>query len=187
VNPAVAVANAFAQGVPASTCAWPATLIEPQRMTCSVVNADQSEGTWTFTLNTDMSVVGPVYAETKAAPLTRAKCTETPPEGQFQKDSTQWIGRCLHFYANVFQFDANTGPCSFLGHYGSSPHGYNFEFSDAIIRVDGGDRCNLLGPIVQDSLVEAWAVDSGIESYETTIGGTNTYTVFDLVDIVAYG
>lgn len=124
--------------------------------------------------------------ETKARPLIRTDCTATPPDGQFQKDSTAWTGQCLHFWAYVFQFDANTGPCSFLGNYGSTAYRYGYKFSGAIIRVDGGQRCDLLGPVVEGDMIEIWAVASGVESYSTTIGGTNTYTVFQLVDVTVY-
>jgi hypothetical protein len=174
---------------PTAECNFPKSL--PADATghskCTVVNPDGSEGVWTVDYDTSWKLIGqPAYTETKAAPYNRDTCTETPPEGQFQKDSSDSLGRCLHFWADVFQFDANTGPCTFLGHYGSAPHNRNYQFSDAIIRVDGGVRCNLLDPVVEDSLVEVWAVNAGIESYNTTFGGTNTYTVFQLVDIVAY-
>ena len=77
--------------------------------------------------------------------------------------------------------------CSFLGHYGSSPHDNFLDFSDAIVRVDGGMLCGFLDPIVQDDLVDVWAKNVGVESYTTTIGGSNAYTVMELVDIVRYG
>lgn len=108
-----------------------------------------------------------------------------PPEGVFSKDSGSTTGRCLHFYASVFQFDANTGPCTFLGNYGSTPHEYSYLFSGGIISVRASpEQCPKMGPVVEDDIVEIWAVNEGIESYETTIGGSNTYTVFEVVDIV---
>ena len=187
VDQAVAITNAQVHGVRAdATCAWPGTVVAAAAVQCTVVNDDLSEGTWTLTLNPDMSITDPVYVETKARPLTPEDCPSTPEQGQFQKDSTAYTGQCLHFWGNVFQFDANTGPCSFLGKYGSSPWEQNYEFSDAIIRVDGGANCGLLGPVVDGSFVEVWAKATGTESYSTTIGGTNTYTVFEVVNIAVY-
>jgi hypothetical protein len=180
----------FAGMTDGASCMIPPTLLDGSTVdvVCPIVNQDGSEGTWSFTVRSDSTIVAtPTYVETKPAPLTRATCKETPPEGQFQKDSTAWIGQCLHLWAWVFQFDSSTGPCSFLGYYGSSPHEYNFQFSNAVIRVDGGSVCDLLDPVVEDSLVELWALNMGTESYNTKIGGGNTYTVFQLVDVDIYG
>lgn len=136
---------------------------------------------------------------TSLPPLTREACLETPPEGVFAKDSGAYVGRCLHFWAYVFQFDANTGPCSFLGRYGSGAYNDWYDFGEAIVRVDGErdggalppgvprGTCDLLTPIVADDLVEVWAVAESVDSYSTTGGGSNTYTVFKIVDIVKYG
>ena len=146
VDPAVVQLNAEAAGLPGGlTCAIPETIVDSGSASCIAANPDGSEGVWNIRFVSDFTVPeAPTYTETKAAPLTRASCTETPPDGQFQKDSTDSLGRCLHFWAYVFQFDANTGPCQFLAHYGSKKYSYNFEFSDAIIRVDGGANCDLL-------------------------------------------
>lgn len=194
-------------GVPAGAqCSVPPTRKSgyPFQVICKVSNFDGSEGEWKYTIGVDdLMSVAPAYIETKSAPLGRANCTETPPEGQFQKDSLSSAGRCLHFWASVFQFDANTGPCSFLANYGSQAHNRNYKFSDAIIRLDAKEplgwgedpgiwderipnNCGLLGPVVEGNLVEVWAVNIGVDSYDTVIGGSNTYTKFLLVDIVVY-
>jgi hypothetical protein len=185
-----ALAQARFGGLPeGASCNIPADIVEgsSEAVTCPVANFDGSEGVWSFTVDSASTVSSQSYSETKAAPLTRDNCQETPPEGQFQKDSTSSLSRCLHFWAYIFQFDANTGPCKFLAWYGSSPHRRNYEFSDAIIRVDGEDRCDLLGPIVEGTTVEVWAVNNGTQSYDTTAGGSNTYTQFSVVDITEYG
>jgi hypothetical protein len=191
---AIDVESALAQarfgGLPeGAACNIPTEVVEgsSKAVTCPVANGDGSEGVWSFTVDAASTVSGQSYVETKAAPLTRDNCQETPPEGQFQKDSTSSLSRCLHFWAYIFQFDANTGPCSFLAYYGSSPHRRNYEFSDAIIRVDGEDNCELLGPIVEGTTVEVWAANNGTQSYDTTAGGSNTYTKFSVVDIAEYG
>lgn len=190
VDEAAALSSATAAGLPAwvTTCGFPTEIKigYSSSITCSVVNLDGSEGAWSFELSSDMTATPPAYVETKARPLNRTDCTATPPDGQFQKDSTAWTGQCLHFWAYVFQFDANTGPCSFLADYGSAAYRYSYKFSDAIIRVDGGERCHLLAPVVEGDMIEIWAVATGVESYTTTIGGTNTYTVFELIDVTVY-
>lgn len=136
--------------------------------------------------------------------LTRANCTETPPDGVFEKDSASTKGRCLHFWANIFQFDSNTGKCQFLGKYASGPRQYSFEFSGATIRVDGSEgplpvtvdgapgtappnSCALLAPIVADDKVEVWGISDGTDSYDTVSGGSNSYTIIKLVDIRKVG
>lgn len=136
--------------------------------------------------------------------LTKDMCVETPPQATFQKDGGATIGQCLHFWATVFQFDANTGPCAFLASYGSSPFRRNYEFSNAIIKVEGlkgagitvpavagkvqlpNDSCTQLGPIADGDEVEVWAINLGQQSYSTTTGGSNTYTLFGLVDAYKY-
>ena len=142
------------------------------------------------------------------AVLSRDYCTNTPPDGIFTKDGNATKGQCLHFWANIFQFDANTGPHQFLGHYGDTSHYRNYQYSDATVSVECIDAmdedtwraftltqgfeayaippqntCALLGPFAQDDMVEIWAVNWGTASYSTTMGGTNSYTQFVLVDI----
>jgi len=157
----------------------------------------------TTTASTTTTTTLPPTTTTTAPPTTREQCTETPPEKVFVKDSRSSEGRCLHFWAYVFQFDQNTGPCAFLGNYGEAPHGRNYEFGDAIIRVEGlddgplplpstgivlpGNTCPLLTPIVEGDLVEIWAINVSTDSYDTVSGGSNTYTLFAIVDIVKYG
>jgi hypothetical protein len=140
--------------------------------------------------------------------LSRDYCTNTPPDGIFTKDGNATKGQCLHFWANIFQFDANTGPHQFLGRYGDTSHYRNYQYSDATVSIECIDAmdedtwrsftltqgfeayaippqntCALLAPIAQDDMVEIWAVNWGTASYSTTMGGTNSYTQFVLVDI----
>lgn len=132
--------------------------------------------------------------------LTKEMCTETASEGQFMKDSVALTGTCMHFWANVFQFDSNTGKCSLLANYGDGPARYNFDYDGGIIRVDGStgpgkivqstagrvqlppDSCVQLGPITQGDNIEVWGIVLGVESYSTKMGGSNSYTVIGLVD-----
>jgi hypothetical protein len=136
--------------------------------------------------------------------LTKEMCTETASEGQFAKDSVALVGTCMHFWAYVFQFDANTGRCSLLARYGDGPARYNFDFEGGTIRVDGStgpgkvvqsnagrvqlppNSCVQLGPIVEGDKIEIWGIVQGVQSYSTTAGGSNTYTVIDLVDAYKY-
>jgi hypothetical protein len=137
-------------------------------------------------------------------PVVKEECQDIPPAGVFQKDSASYVGTCIHFWANVFQFDANTGPCSFLGFYGNYPAQYNFQYEGGTVRVDGreqptgvsvadgsrsvpGGTCGLLGPIVDGDNVEVWGVVDSVDSYSTTVGGTNTYTIVKIVDIAKVG
>jgi hypothetical protein len=133
--------------------------------------------------------------------VTKEQCEETPPQKIFVKDSRATEGRCLHFWARVFQFDQNTGPCNFLAKYGDAPHRRWSDFGDAIVSVEGlrgeggvvngvsipGETCALLAEIVEDDLVEIWGVNVTTESYSTTSGGSNTYTLFAIIDIIKYG
>jgi hypothetical protein len=132
--------------------------------------------------------------------LTKEMCTETASEGQFMKDSAALVGTCMHFWANVFQFDSNTGKCSLLAKYGDGPARYNFDYDGGTIRIDGStglgdvvqssagrvqlpsDSCVQLGPITQGDNIEVWGIVLGVESYTTTMGGSNTYTEIGLVD-----
>ena len=181
---------AVAAGLPAAaTCAYPEAIVEgtSETVTCYIYNLDGSEGTWSFLLTSDGTIVSaPTYQQTTAAPPTRATCIATQPQGQFQKDSVGYVGQCMHFWAYVFQFDANTGSCTFLGEYGDKAYTRDYQFSDAVIAVDGGEACSLLGPVVDGSYVEVWALNLGVHEYQTTLGGTNTYTGFALVDITVY-
>lgn len=72
VNTWAAQAAAEATGLPPGTpCAYPASIVAGQtaQVTCSVVNLDASEGTWSFDIGSDSSITaGVVYVETKPAP-----------------------------------------------------------------------------------------------------------------------
>ena len=141
----------------------------------------------TVTLNSDKTASVSEYTITKQAPPSRATCTVEPPTGQIAKGSAPWTGQCVHFFAAVFQFDTNTGPCDFLGNYSSTRENRSYNFEGGTVRVSADTtNCDLLTPVVEDSLVEVWALVQGDESYDTTIGGTNTYTVMQLVDIEVY-
>ena len=149
------------------------------------------------------STTRPPTTTTTALPapvLTKEMCTETASEGQFMKDSVALVGTCMHFWANVFQFDSNTGKCSLLANYGDGPARYNFDYDGGITRIDGStgsgkvvqsaagrvqlppDSCAQLGPITQGDNIEVWGIVLGVESYSTKMGGSNSYTVIGLVD-----
>ena len=71
VDPAVAMGTAVAAGVPAeAVCNWPTVMPagSSRPVGCPVVNPDASEGTWNFTLFSDMTISEPLYTETKAPP-----------------------------------------------------------------------------------------------------------------------
>jgi len=161
--------------------------------------------TTTSTTSTTTTTLAPLPV------LTRDDCSETLPEGVFTKDSASYQGSCIHFWASVFQFDSNTGPCQFLGKYADGPRSRWYEFSDAIVSVSGEKEetdfriaellypglkltkappqrnCDLLAPIVADDLVEVWGLILGVDSYSTVGGGSNSYTVIQVVDIQKYG
>jgi hypothetical protein len=131
-------------------------------------------------------------------------CTETPVQGVFLKDSGSSKGECLHFWATVFQFDANTGPCALLARYGDKAYRNSYQFTGGIVRIEGlkgpsvavdsssgsvllpNDSCNQLRPIIEGNQIEVWGINTGTSSYSTTAGGGNTYTKFGLVDAYKY-
>ncbi|CAB4371291.1 unannotated protein [freshwater metagenome] len=132
--------------------------------------------------------------------LTKAMCTETPPDGMVTKDGNSFTGQCLHFWAHVFQFDAATGPCTLMANYSNSWHKYNFEYGNAILMIDSNqsfgaavtstqgkvqlpsNSCAQLGPISQGDNIEVWGIAQGTSSYSTKAGGTNQYLKIGLVD-----
>lgn len=85
------------------------------------------------------------------------------------KDPDALAGTVVHFKAQVFQFDTNTGPNSML--VSVTNQGYGF-WSDNVL-VSFLDT-SIADNIDNEDVIEFWGEVVGAESYETAIGGSNT-------------
>lgn len=93
-------------------------------------------------------------------------------------------GQYFQMYVQIFQYDAATGPCGFLGYWDSRSHSYNFEYSGDNARFVSGDStdiCPALNGIDEDDTIRVWAQSLGSYSYDTQSGGNTTVPKFNVL------
>ena len=107
-----------------------------------------------------------------------------------EKDPDAYTGTCVHLWANISQYDANTGVCSFRAELSAVRSTYWLDYSgNAIFLTDSDTECPELDGIDVDDFIEVWAIGSGSYTYDTTIGGSATATLWsiDVVELVKKG
>ena len=107
-----------------------------------------------------------------------------------EKDPDAYTGTCVHFWANISQYDANTGVCSFRAGLSAVRSTYWLDYSgNAMFLTDSDTDCPELDGIDVDDFIEVWAIGSGSLTYDTTIGGSATATLWtiDVVELVKKG
>ena len=80
-------------------------------------------------------------------------------------------GKGVLVYAKIFQFDANTGPTTFLAN-GFSSKAVRNSYGGDIIRIDGSESD--LAALLEDDKIVCECVVLGAYSYDTKAGGSNT-------------
>ena len=107
-----------------------------------------------------------------------------------EKDPDAYTGTCVHFWAHISQYDANTGVCSFRAGLSADRSTYWLDYSgNAMFITDSDAECPELDGIDVDDFIEVWAIGSGSLTYDTTIGGSATATLWsiDVVELVEKG
>jgi hypothetical protein len=119
----------------------------------------------------------------KPVAITYAKLTSRN-WAKIVKAPDKYIGKGYQIWACVFQFDAATGPGSFLANASHkrqeywSLYGENSWFNGAESK---------LADIVEDDIVVMNVVSTGSYSYDTQAGGNTTVPAFDVVKITRKG
>lgn len=121
-------------------------------------------------------------AKARSAAAARAKATLRNPASYpaitsrqyalLVKDPDAHIGQKFRIYGYVTQFDAATGPESFLADTATTRGGdwYDYDTNTLI----SAENANLFKNVVEDDLVTLYVEVLGSESYDTQIGGNTT-------------
>ena len=133
--------------------------------------------------------VEPEQAEepTEAAPVDLANFTEVDERtfALLVKDPDAHVGEELIVYGSIRQFDAATGPCTFLANTSYAQMESSFDYSNNTFfkAGDANDDCPIAAPIVEDDHIKAWVTVEGSFSYDTQIGGNTTVPLFNLENV----
>lgn len=107
---------------------------------------------------------------------------------QVEKNPGAYEGTCVVLYANVVQFDAATGPCSFQADIAGSDLADSFDYTarsnfgltDDELLSALETECPALEQIDVDDFVRIYATGIGAYTYDTNIGGSNTIPSFKI-------
>lgn len=111
-------------------------------------------------------------------------------QAQAKKGTFSIVGNCYFMGVHVWQFDANTGPCSFLGSFSRydnrgfaqdrlAYYGYSEDPDFNWLFVDCAD----LDDVFAGDNIVVDAVFVGSYSYETQIGGYNSVPAFEILRV----
>jgi hypothetical protein len=137
-------------------------------------------GNSTTDSSTDSTVEESSYEEpiTTEAPTTTALPTPTTFAGLTDrawkllvKNPDASIGKGVRVAATIFQFDANTGPTTFLAN-GFPSKAVRNSYGGDIIRIDGSEAD--LAQLLEDDKITCECVVMGAYNYSTKAGGSNT-------------
>lgn len=105
------------------------------------------------------------------------------------KNPDAYIGQTMVVYANITQFDAATGKCTFRANIGHTnmAQTYDYEHNSIFTGGDGDTNCPALSDFVTDDEVRITATSLGSFSYDTQIGGNTTVPMFKVEAISLAG
>jgi len=96
-----------------------------------------------------------------------------------EKDPDAYNGTCIHMWARITQYDSNTGVCTFRAEMSDRKATRWYDYDGNAIMVSPTDpSCPELDGIDTDDFVEVWATGNGTLTYDTTIGGSATATLW---------
>lgn len=84
------------------------------------------------------------------------------------------VGEQVIVYAEVMQFDAATGPESFLAWTEATQGWESFDYSADTPALYTGRSAKQLADVIEDDLVKVWGTVLGSFSYDTQAGGNTT-------------
>lgn len=96
-----------------------------------------------------------------------------------EKNPDKYAGTCIHMWARIVQYDSNTGVCTFRADMSrtKTTRWYDYD-GNAIISSASDPICPELDDIDKDDFIEVWATGAGTLTYDTTIGGSATATLW---------
>lgn len=97
------------------------------------------------------------------------------------RDPNSVKGQFFVLVADIAQFDAATGPCTFRGAWGNQPHEYSFEYDGDNAVFSAPQPCPVLDGIDQNDVVRLWVEGAGSLTYDTQIGGSTTVPSFTVL------
>lgn len=101
------------------------------------------------------------------------------------KNPDSYKGQTMVVYANITQFDAATGKCTFRANiaHTNMAESYEYEHNSIFTGGDGDTNCPALADFVADDEVRITATSMGSFSYDTQIGGNTTVPIFKVENI----
>jgi hypothetical protein len=115
----------------------------------------------------------------------RLAACKTGSVDELEKNPDAYRGDCVHLWANIVQWDSNTGTCSFRAEMSSYYSTAWYDYSgNGWFNAKKQTSCPELEGIDNDDFVEVWATGAGTYTYSTTIGGSATATVWTIEKIV---
>ncbi len=104
-----------------------------------------------------------------------------PNVDQIVKDPASVDGIGFVLYANITQFDAATGKCTFHANFLAehSSRSYNYD-ERAEFNAKNSSDCPELDGVDGDDFVKVWVTGGGVRTYSTSIGGQNTIPTFTI-------
>ncbi|MFJ5694783.1 hypothetical protein ACIP9X_13125 [Arthrobacter sp. NPDC093125] len=116
-----------------------------------------------------------------------ANATEKSPRdlSLVAKNPDAYLGQTMVVYANITQFDAATGKCTFRANIAHTvmAQSYEYEHNSIFTGGDGDSNCPALADFVTDDQVRITATSMGSFSYDTQIGGNTTVPMFKVENI----
>lgn len=121
-------------------------------------------------------------------------CTSVPAS-DIIRNPIDFYGDCIETYLHVFQLDANTGSCAFLGEFSevrstrasSYTHLGWFGFGESPNLFDLKFQCPPIADLREGDLVHVYAVVRGTYTYTTTLGLRSSVPAFDVVYASRFG
>ncbi|WP_147433601.1 hypothetical protein [Galactobacter caseinivorans] len=89
-------------------------------------------------------------------------------------------GKSFVLYAQVTQFDAATGECTFRASVSQRrmSSSYDYEHNAMFVAGDADTECKYLDDVVTDDIVKIYVTSMGSYSYDTQVGGNTTVPLF---------
>lgn len=117
--------------------------------------------------------------------MERLAACATVSVDELEKDPAAYDGECVHMFAYIVQYDSATGTCAFRAEMASSYNTAWYNYSgNAFFYAKSQTSCPELDGIDNHDFVEVWATGNGTYTYDTTMGGSATATLWDIEKIV---
>jgi hypothetical protein len=125
-------------------------------------------------LTTTTTTAPPPTTTTTSPSQYEASCSNSPAYGALTSPNAQ-EGLCVTYEAQVFQYNSDTGTTEML--VDVTNDGYGLWTDIVELRLP---QSVVSQNFIQDDVIRFWGTTAGSDTYQTSIGGTNTVPVVDV-------